>query len=103
MTYDVLVQPQSEGIYRATLLGWPELSVVGNSEQTAVSRVQQMLKKWLKQGKIVRIDVDDPIVKADPETHSWAPFLGMWKDDPTFDDFLEEIETYRREVDAMFE
>ena len=103
MTYDVLVQPQSEGVYRATLMGWPELSVVGNSEQTAVSRVQQLLKKWLAQGKIVRIDVDEAVSEADTSAHAWSSFLGMWQDDPTFDDFVEKMESYRHEIDEMVE
>lgn len=99
MTYDVLIQPQPEGVYRATVLGWPELSVVGNSEQTAIERVRQVLKQWLAQGKIVRIEVDEPVSGTDALTHPWLPFLGMWRDDPTFDSFLARMEAYRHELD----
>ena len=88
-------------MYRATVLGWPELSVEGNSEQTAIERVRQALKKWLAQGKIVRIEVDNPDIETNTLTHPWLSFLGMWKDDPTFDDFLTRIETYRHELDEM--
>jgi len=34
--------------------------------------------------------VDDP----------WIKYAGMFSDDPDFDDFLAEIEAYRREIDA---
>ena len=53
MTYDILIQPQPEGTYRATAFS----------------------------------------------EHPWLPFLGMWKNDPTFDDLLDQIKAYRRELD----
>lgn len=30
----------------------------------------------------------------------WVKYAGMFKDDPDFDDFLAEMEAYRREIDA---
>lgn len=32
--------------------------------------------------------------------HSWKRFAGMFEEEPLFDEVLEEIEAYRREVDA---
>ena len=35
--------------------------------------------------------------------HPWLEFAGIFKDDPSFDQFLQEMETYRKEVDAQAE
>ena len=35
--------------------------------------------------------------------HPWLEFAGIFKDDPSFDQFLQEMENYRKEVDAQAE
>ena len=99
MTYDILIQPQPGGTYRATVLGWPDLSAVGDSEQTVIERVRETLRERLAQSKIVRIEVDETVTKTTASEHPWLPFLGMWKDDPTFDDLLARMKAYRCELD----
>ena len=103
MTYDILIQPQPGGAYRATVLGWPELSAVGNSEQTVIERIGQTIRERLRQGKLVRIEVNDDTIKTATVEHPWLDFLGMWKDDPTFDDLLDKMATYCRELDETSE
>lgn len=34
------------------------------------------------------------------QSNPWVKFAGMFKDDPLFDDFLEDMAAYRRELDA---
>jgi predicted RNase H-like HicB family nuclease len=99
MTYDILIQAQPENVYRATVLGWPDLSVEGNSEQTVVEHIQKAIRERLAQGKIVRIEIDEDVTTAATPEHPWLPFLGMWKDDPTFDEFTAQMEAYRQELD----
>ena len=35
-----------------------------------------------------------------PSEDPWVKYAGMFKDDPDFDDFLAEMEAYRREIDT---
>lgn len=51
-----------------------------------------MLSERPSQGEIV-------IIEIGKLEHPWLKGAGMFKDDPTYDDFLAEIEAYRREVD----
>jgi hypothetical protein len=37
---------------------------------------------------------------AEQAEHPWMKHAGMFKDDPLFDEVLEEIAIYRRELDA---
>lgn len=103
MTYDILIQPQPGGAYRATVLGWPELDVVGNSEQTVIERIGQTIRERLRHGKLVRIEVGNDAIKTTTVDHPWVRFLGMWKDDSTFDDLLDRMTAYRRELDETIE
>jgi hypothetical protein len=34
------------------------------------------------------------------QSNPWVKFDGMFKDDPLFDEFVEDMATYRRELDA---
>jgi hypothetical protein len=34
------------------------------------------------------------------QSNPWVKFAGMFKDDPLFDEFVEEMAAYRRELDA---
>jgi hypothetical protein len=70
---------------------------VGDSEQTVLNRIKEAIRERLAQGRIVQIEVEEKAAAA-PE-HPWLPFIGMWKDDPTFDDFVVQMKAYRRELD----
>jgi hypothetical protein len=64
---------------------------------------------WLRSGSI-----GDPMQYADlaekaeilvesakfEQPDPWVKFAGMFKDDPLFDDFVEDMAAYRRELDA---
>ena len=99
MTYDILILPQSGGTYRAIALGWPDLSAVGDSEQTVIERIRRAIRERLAQGKVVRIEIDGNVAETAAPEHPWLPFLGMWQNDPTFDDLLVRVEAHRRELD----
>ncbi len=102
MTYDILIQPQSLG-YQATVLGWPDLRVMGESESLVIERVKKAIKERLSHGKFLRLNLEtDEVkaIKAEPN-HLWSPFLGMWADDPTFDDFLAKVASYRHQLDEV--
>lgn len=99
MLYNVLIQPRPDGKYHATVLGWPDLNAVGDSEQTAVERIRQAMRQCLSQSKVVRIEVDEAPVEVSAASHPWQPFLGMWQDDPTFDDFSAKMDAFRCGLD----
>ena len=95
MQYQVLVQPDSEKGYLASVLGVPGCVAEGRTEEEAVANAKAALAERQLHGEVVTIDWEE--AKA---IHPWLKFAGMWENDPTFDDFLAEIEAYRREIDA---
>lgn len=94
MTLSIFVQPKTENGYLAKVLGWPEIIVEGRTKEEALEKIKTELDLKLGEGEIIRLQYKPPIDK-----HPWMRFAGMWKDDSTFDDFLEELRAYREELD----
>jgi hypothetical protein len=94
MTLHVLVQSNPEAGFTATVLGWPDFIVAGQTKEDALKKVKAELDRRFATGEIVSLNYE-PVNGS----HPWMKFAGMWKDDPTFDDFLAEIKAYREELD----
>jgi predicted RNase H-like HicB family nuclease len=96
MQYQVFVQNQSEQRYIASIVGIPNLTVEGKTEEEAIEKVKAALETQLAIGKFITIDISPNL--PTPETDPWLKNLGLFADDPTFDDFLAEVAVYRQSV-----
>lgn len=94
MTYHVVVE-NGQGGYKATAVGWPDCIATGRTRAEALAQLQDDLRKRLQKVEIVALEVD-----AEQQTHPMLRFAGVFKDDPLFDEVMEEIEAYRKEIDA---
>lgn len=94
MRYDVLLTKDPQNGYTARPLLAPEISVTGTTEAETLARVRAALAQFHSQSRIVQVEVPD--TDDDP----WLRYAGMWKDDPDWDEFLADIEQFRREIDA---
>jgi predicted RNase H-like HicB family nuclease len=92
MTYRVFLQHLDPDGYRATPLLFPDCVAEGKTREDALANLRAALDARLAQGEIVTIEVGE-------SEHPWLKGAGIFKDDPTFDDFLREIERYRHEID----
>jgi hypothetical protein len=63
-------------------------------EMLASQQAQQEQQLHLLENRITQLEVFSHAV--DP----WVKFAGMFKDDPLFDEFVEDMAAYRRELDA---
>ena len=94
MTYDVILR-KKDNKYVARIRDWPELVVEESTRDAALSQMKAQLVEYLSNPpEIVKIDVD-PQGQENP----WLRFAGMWADDPTWDEFVAEVDTYRQEID----
>ncbi len=95
MTYRVVLErKQAEG-YKATVLGWPECTASAASREQTLKMLRENLRERLSDTEIVDLELDEP--RPD---RPWRKFAGMFKDNPLLDEVVEEIEAYRRELDA---
>jgi predicted RNase H-like HicB family nuclease len=93
MTYQVFVQQLAEEEYRAVPLVFPDIVAAGKTRDEALTNLRSVLDARLAQGEIVSIEVGAP-------EHPWLKGAGLFKNDPTYNDFMNEVEAYRREIDT---
>jgi hypothetical protein len=76
---------------------WPEVVIEEDSREAAITQIKEQLSAYLSQPyEVIHIDLE-PIGTAE---HPWLQFAGMWADDPTWDDFMDEVAAYRQREDA---
>ena len=97
MTYSILVEDTGRDGFHAMALGLPDCRVVATTRQQALAKLRALLARRLSKAEIVEIEI--PQTTSAPQ-HSWQQFVGMFEDEPLFDEVLEEIETHRQEIDS---
>ena len=97
MKYVVLLEKHAN-VYTATVPSLPGCQSQGMTEQEALDNIRRAITETLARITVATVEVGAP--PGQLKDHPWAKFAGMWKDDPTFDDFLAEIESERRRIDA---
>ena len=90
----VIVLEKERGYYRAVAPALPGCVAEGPTRQDALTRIRQTIADWLKKVEITTVEVESGL-SPDP----WSPFLGMWKTDPTWEEFQTEITDYRQQLD----
>jgi hypothetical protein len=93
--YTISVEQQPNGAWRAQVLGWVDCHAEATTRDAAISQLKQLLSSRLTQLEVIFIDL--PVATTnDP----WMQDAGMYADEPLFDEVLNEIAAYRRELDA---
>ena len=98
MQYQVFIQSQSEQNFTASVVGIPNLTVEGRTEEEALSLAKAALEVQLATGKFVTIEVNS--ILQPRETEAQMRYAGVFADDPTFDDFMEKLAVIRKEANA---
>ncbi len=99
MQYQVFVQSHDEQHFVASILGMPNLTVEGATEEEAISNVKSALEAQLAKGKFVSIEVN-----SETQSNEAVPqmkYAGIFENDPTFDDFMEKLALIREESNAL--
>ena len=100
MQYQVFVQNPTDRTFMASVVGLPNLIANGITEKEAIDRLKSILDAQFKNGKLVTIDIDVTSERSSEKSDPWIANIGIFQDDPTFDDFLAEVNTYRNEIDT---
>ena len=95
MSYQVLVEMVPEGLYAATVIGVPDCVAEGATKEEALRNASAKLHERLAKGELFTIEGP-----PSQTTNPWLEIHGSLRDDPTFDDLVSEIDSYRRERNA---
>ncbi len=96
MSFDVVLLKKANNGYTARPVLWPDSAVEGATEQEALQRVRALIYELLGRTQLVRVDVEVP---EQMDSHPWLAKSGIFADDPTWDDFLHEMASYRQQLD----
>ncbi len=97
MNFDVILQKQPDKGYIARPVLWPDSFAHGTTEQEALKRVRALIQDLSGRTRLVRVNVDMPENEAD---NPWLAKAGSFAEDPTWDDFIQSMADYRRNLDA---
>jgi predicted RNase H-like HicB family nuclease len=93
MRHLVILQPHDGG-YRATAMGLPDCRSDGATEAEALANIRRVMAETLQRIKIVAVDIPEP---APPDP--WTRIIGMYADEPDFEEFQKEVHAYCQELD----
>ena len=99
--YDSVSSPCSQRVERFVCsFGARNVGCVGegHTREEAIARAKAALEERLARGEIVTIDVEsNDMVSA---SNVWREQAVRFHDDPTFDEFVAEIQSERRDMDS---
>ena len=97
MQYQVLVQNLPDGLFSAFVIGVPDIVAEGATAEEALNNAKTLLRERLATSILFTIEIDE--APAGVVANPWLETHGVLRDDTTFDDWVEELAKYRREVD----
>ena len=98
LTYEVMLEAEEKGGYRASIFGLSEYQAFASTREEALANLRQIITDRLDKVEIVSIEIERPKLE-----HPWMKFAGMFKDDPYFDEMQSDIADLRRERDEQME
>jgi predicted RNase H-like HicB family nuclease len=98
MTVNIFLQNDSQKGDIATVLEFPACVAEGKTKKEAPENAKVAMLEKLANGELVSVQIEshDALKMENP----WIKNFGRFKSDPSFDDFLAEMEAYRRELDT---
>jgi predicted RNase H-like HicB family nuclease len=97
MQYQIFVQSQKDK-FVASVVSIPNVIVEAGTEEEAISRVKSALQAQLATGKFVTIEVNPKEIPHQETTQ--MKYVGIFANDPTFNDFMEKLAAIRKESNA---
>ena len=94
LTYNVFVRKTGDH-FTATVVGFPNCTVEATSRDEAIEQARVAVAELVSEGEVVKVEVETTAT-----ARSLRDFAGIWADDDAFDEFVEAMKSYRREVDA---
>ncbi len=95
---NVFIKNETDGTVSAMVLGLPEYRVESSDRQSAIAALQKLITARLIGAEVVSLEIE-----VSQKENPWLKMAGKYRDDPHFDQMLENIAEYRREKDAELE
>jgi predicted RNase H-like HicB family nuclease len=94
----IILEKNNRSRFSATTLEFPDCRVEAATREQAIANLQQQLSSRLEKAEIISLTVQLP--QKQPAENPWNKVVGVFSDDPDFEQVQEYIQSYRDEVDA---
>jgi predicted RNase H-like HicB family nuclease len=97
----ILIEPIPLG-YRASALTLADAVTTGKTKDEALALMKALLTKRFTKGvEIVELEIAaDKDNQSNEENNPYLKIAGVFKDDPTFDDWIQEIQNAREKEET---
>lgn len=100
MQYQVFIQSSADRQFVASIVGMPAITEEGTTEEEAITQAKAALQAQLATGNVtIQVRSTNQPNALGNQDDPWLKHLGLFANDPTFEDFLEEVAAYRQQVD----
>ena len=95
--YQVLVRSASADLFVASVLGIEDCVGEGRTREEAIAKAKAALVDRLARGEIITIDIENGSMSS---ANVWREEAGRFRNDPTFDEFVNETQSERHKLDS---
>lgn len=95
--YQVLVRSGSSDLFVASVLGIEDCVGEGRTKDEAIAKAKAALVDRLARGEIITIDVENGSMSS---ANVWREEAARFRNDPTFDEFVNETQSERHNLDS---
>jgi predicted RNase H-like HicB family nuclease len=96
---NILLQQRADGKTVASVLEVPDCTAVENSREQAISSLRNNLIEKLETVEVVSLEL--PMNQHREKDRGWLRSAGIFKTDPQFEEYQQEIQSYRDELDSL--
>ena len=94
----MLVEHRAHSLFFATVVGVPDCGAEGATQEEARTNAKGVLRERLARSTLCTIERE--ATSATSAANPWLEVHGSRRDDPTFDDCMAAIASYRQQLDA---
>jgi hypothetical protein len=87
----IQIRQEQQGQFTAQVLGAPDFQATAATREEAVEQLRALLQEQVNLGSLLSLEL--------PRQNPLMRFAGHLKDDPDFEEYLEEIRKFREEMD----
>ena len=95
MDVSVMLEQVAQNGYRATALVPMPLVAEAPTRDEALDRIRALISERLSHAEVIQVEV--PLAT---QPNPWLAIAGTWREHSDLDQVVENINAYRREVDA---
>jgi predicted RNase H-like HicB family nuclease len=99
MQYQVLLQNPSAHRYVASVIGLTGVMAEAETEEEAITKIKTVLTSELETAKFITIEVGE--CTSSQQKKSEMKYAGILADDPTFEDWMQDLAAIRQQTNNM--